>query len=86
MYAIVFTKRAAKDISLLKSAKLDSKVKALINVIRKNPYQSPPSYEKLQGDFQGAYSRRINIKHLLVHEVFEKDRIIKIISVWSHYE
>ncbi len=86
MYSIVFTKKAAADIPKLKGARLDSKAKALIEVIRKNPYQAPPPYEKLQGDLQGAYSRRINIKHRLVYEVLEEEKTVKIISLWTHYE
>jgi len=85
MYSIVYTKKAVNDIPKLKSAKLDKKAKALIELIRENPYQTPPSYEKLQGDLQGAYSRRINIKHRLVYEVFEEEQTVKIISLWTHY-
>jgi len=86
MYSIVYTKKAVNDIPNLKAANLDKKAKALINLIRENPYQSPPPYEKLLGDLQGAYSRRINIKHRLVYEVLEKELTIKIISLWMHYE
>lgn len=86
MYSIVYTKRAKNDIPNLKAEKLDKKAKALIELIRENPYQAPPSYEKLQGDLQGAYSRRINVKHRLVYEVFEEEQIVKIISLWTHYE
>ena len=85
MYSIVYTKKAVNDIPNLKSAKLDKKAKALIELIRENPYQTPPPYEKLQGDLQGAYSRRINIKHRLVYEVFEEEQTVKIISLWTHY-
>lgn len=81
MYSIVYTKKAVNDIPKLKSAKLDKKAKALIELIRENPYQTPPPYEKLQGDLQGAYSRRINIKHRLVYEVFEEEQTVKIISL-----
>lgn len=86
MYSIVYTKKAAKDIQYLKSAKLDKKAKTLIEIIKENPYQTPPPYEKLQGDLLGAYSRRINIKHRLVYEVLENEEIIKIVSLWTHYE
>lgn len=86
MYLIVYTKKARNDIQNLKASKLEQKAKALIELIRKNPYQNPPSYEKLQGDLQGAYSRRINVKHRLVYEVFEEERVVKIISLWTHYE
>ena len=86
MYSIVYTKKATNDIRNIKSAKLANKAKALIGLIRENPYQTPPPYEKLQGDLQGAYSRRINIKHRLVYEVLEEERTVKIISLWTHYE
>ena len=69
MYQIIYTKKAAEDIPKLKAAKLDKRAKALIEVIRGTPYQTPPPYEKLMGDLQGAYSRRINLKHRLVYEV-----------------
>lgn len=86
MYTIVYTKKAAADIPKLKTAKLDKKAKALIELIRENPYQTPPPYEKLVGDLQGALSRRINIKHRLVYEVLEEEQTVKIISLWTHYE
>lgn len=86
MYSIVYTKKAANDIPNLKAAKLEKKAKALIDLIRENPYQTPPPYEKLQGDLQGAYSRRINIKHRLVYEVLEDEKAVKIISLWTHYQ
>ena len=86
MYKIVYTKAAAKDVPKLKAAHLDAKAKALIDVIRCNPYQTPPSYEKLVGDLQGLYSRRINIQHRLVYEVIEEVKIIKIVSLWTHHE
>lgn len=85
MYKIVYTKAAVKDIPKLKAAHLDIKAKALIEVIKENPYQKPPRYEKLVGDLEGLYSRRINIRHRLVYEVFESEKIIKIISLWIHY-
>lgn len=86
MYKIVYTKTAVKDIPKLKAAHLDNKAKALIEVIRVNPYQSPPSYEKLVGDMQGLYFRRINVQHRLVYEVLEEMNTIKIVSLWTHYE
>jgi len=86
MYSIVYTKKSINDIPKLKDAKLENKAKALIDLIRDNPYQTPPSYEKLLGDLQGVYSRRINIKHRLVYEVYEDARVVKIISLWSHYD
>lgn len=85
-YEIAYTKRAVKDIPNLKGAKLDEKTKALIKILKDNPYQNPPPYEKLVGDLQGAYSRRINSKHRLVYQVYEKEQTVKILSMWSHYE
>lgn len=86
MYRIVYTKTATKDIPKLKSAHLDGKAKSLIEIIRENPFQNPPPYEKLMGDLNGAYSRRINVQHRLVYEVYESEKTIKIISLWTHYE
>ena len=86
MYEIIYTKTAVKEIQKLKEAKLDKRTKILIDIIRKNPFQVPPAYEKLVGDLQGLYSRRINIKHRLVYQVLENEKIIKIISLWTHYE
>lgn len=86
MYTIVYTKEVAKDIPKLKAAKLDKKAKALVEVVRSNPYQTSPPYEKLVGELQGAYSRRINIKHKLVYEVLEEEQTVKIISLWTHYQ
>ena len=86
MYKIVYTKKAVKDIAKLKSAKLDEKARSLIELVRKDPFQTPPPYEKLLGDLSGAYSRRINVKHRFVYEVLEKDKIIKILSMLTHYD
>lgn len=86
MYKIVYTKTALKDIPKLKSAHLDETAKNLIEVIRSNPFKTPPPYEKLVGDMTGAYSRRINIKHRLVYQIYENEKTVKIISLWSHYE
>lgn len=86
VYKIVYTKRAVNDIKNLKSAKLDKKAKVLIELVRENPFQTPPPYEKVLGDLKGAYSRRINIKHRFVYEVLENEKTIKILSMWSHYE
>ena len=86
MYKIIYTKKAAADIPLLRAAKIDVKAKALIELIKLNPYQTPPRYEKLRGDLDGALSRRINIQHRLVYEVLEEINSVKIISMWSHYD
>lgn len=85
-FEIVYTKRALKDIPKLKSAGLANKAKALIKLLKQNPFKTPPRYEKLQGDLKGAYSRRINIQHRLIYEVVETEYKVKIISMWTHYE
>ncbi len=85
-YKIVYTKRSLKDIPRLKASKLDQKAKNLIALIKENPWQTPPPYDKLRGDLQGAVSRRINIQHRLVYQVIEEDTTVKIISMWTHYE
>lgn len=86
MYKIVYTKTAVKDIPKLKSAGLDTKARALIDLIKANPFQKPPSFEKLVGDLNGLYSRRINIQRRLVYQVYEDEKVIKIISLWTHYD
>ena len=86
MYKIVYTKTAVKDIPKLKSAGLDTKARALIDLIKANPFQKPPSFEKWVGDLKGLYSRRINIQHRLVYQVYEDEKIIKIISLWTYYD
>lgn len=86
MYTILVTKQALKDLPKLTSIGLDKKAKALIELLKKNPFQNPPSYEKLVGDMDGLYSRRINIKHWLVYQVYKRDKIVKIVSAWSCYE
>lgn len=85
-WQILYTKKAMADIPRLKAARLDGKARALIELLRENPYQTPPPFEKLQGDLSGACSRRINIKHRLVYEVLEDQRAVKLISMWTHYE
>lgn len=86
MYRIVFTRAAEEDIPKLKAAHLDTKAKRLIDVLRQNPFQTPPPYEKLRGNLEGAYSRRLNIKHRLVYQVLREQETVKIISMWTHYE
>ena len=86
MYRIIYSKAAVKAIPLLKSAKLDTRAKALIALIEQNPFQNPPPYEKLVGNYKGAYSRRINHQHRFVYEVFEETKTIRVLSMWTHYE
>ena len=85
-YKVVYTKKSLKDIPKLKASKLDQKARNLIALIRENPWQTPPPYEKLRGDLQGAVSRRINIQHRLVYQVIEEESTVKIISMWTHYD
>ena len=85
-YKVVYTKNAAKDISNLKAANLANKAQNLIELIKENPFQNPPPYEKLLGNLSGLYLKRINIQHRLVYEVLEDIKAVKIISMWSHYE
>ena len=85
-WEIVYTKQAQKDAKKLSSANLKDKAKHLINIIKENPYQNPPPYEKLIGDLSGSYSRRINIQHRLVYQVYEKEKTIKVIRLWTHYD
>ena len=84
MWIIKFTKNAEKDKKLIKSAGLEERVKKLLNLIAKNPFQNPPSYEKLVGDLQGYYSRRINLQHRLVYKVYEDINTVVVYSMWSH--
>ncbi len=86
MRQVVFTKQAQKDAKKIAQSNLRSHVEALLSVLQKDPFQNPPSYEKLIGDLAGAYSRRINIQHRLVYQVLKKRQIVRVISMWTHYE
>ena len=85
-YEIIFERAALKDAKKIKRSQLDEKVDALLDLLSVNPWQNPPPYEKLSGDYDGVCSRRITLKHRLVYEVFEEERVVKIIRMWSHYE
>ena len=85
-WEVVFTRDAQKDAKKISSAGFKVKVEDLLAVLADNPYQNPPPYEKLVGDLSGAYSRRINIHHRLVYQVLDKEKIVKVIRMWSHYE
>ncbi len=84
-YKILYSKEAQKDAKNLSAAGLADKGKELIEIIKCNPFQTPPSYEKLVGNLSGAYSRRINIKHRLVYQVIEESKTVRILRMWSHY-
>ena len=86
MWQVVFTKRVLKDAKKLFVAGLRSKAEALLDILRENPYQTPPSFEKLIGDLSGAYSRRINIQHRLVYQILDDEKTVKVIRMWTHYE
>jgi len=85
-WKIVFTNMAQKDAKKIKRAGLKSKAEELLSVIKKKPFQNPPSYEKLVGDLSGAYSRRINIQHRLVYQIIAEEKVVKVIRMWTHYE
>ena len=86
MWQVKFTKEAEKDKKLLKTAGLSEKAKKLLNVLSVNPYQIPPSYEKLVGNLKGYYSRRINIQHRIVYRVFDDMKTVVVHAMWTHYE
>ena len=86
MWRVVFTKQALKDAKKLSTAGLRSKVNTLLNILRENPYQTPPPFEKLIGDLSGAGSRRINIQHRLVYQIIDDQNTVKVIRMWTHYE
>jgi len=84
-WTIVYSKQAQKDAKKLTAAGLRSKAEELLRILSNDPYQNPPSFEKLVGDLHGAYSRRINIQHRLVYEVFIEERTVRILRMWTHY-
>lgn len=86
MWQIVYTKQAEKDSKKIVRAGLKEKVEMILNILADNPFQIPPPYEKLLGDLAGAYSRRINIQHRLVSQVLKREKAVKIIRMWTHYE
>ena len=85
-WKIVYTKQAQKDAKKITQSGLKNKAQVLLDILKENPLQNPPSYEKLVGDLAGAYSRRINIQHRLVYQLYEKEKIVKVIRMWTHYE
>ena len=85
-WKLIFTAQAQKDAKKLSSAGLRPKAEKLLEILRKNPYQTPPTFEKLVGDLSGAYSRRINLQHRLVYQILENLRTVKVIRMWTHYE
>ena len=86
MWRVVFTRQAQKDAKKVASSGLRSKAEHLLGILKKNPFQSPPPFEKLVGDLTGAYSRRITIQHRLVYQVLKREKIVKVLRMWTHYE
>jgi Txe/YoeB family toxin of toxin-antitoxin system len=85
-WQLVYTRQAQKDARKLTAAGLRRKAEYLLEILKQNPFQSPPPFEKLVGDLEGAYSRRINIQHRLVYQVLKRDKTVKVIRMWTHYE
>lgn len=85
-WQLVFTKQAQKDARKLSASELGSKAESQLRILRKDPFQQPPPFEKLVGDLSGAYSRRINIRHRLVYQVLRDIKTVKVIRMWTHYE
>ena len=85
-WQILYAKQSLKDAKKLSASGLKAKAEELIGILRVNPLQNPPSFEKLVGDLDGAYSRRINIQHRLVYEIFVEERAVRVLRMWTHYE
>lgn len=85
-WKVVYTKQAQKDAKKLKSAGLKEKALGVLDILEKNPFQTPPLFEKLVGDLTGAYSRRINIQHRIVYQIYKEIKTVKVIRMWTHYE
>ncbi|EKD26281.1 MAG: addiction module toxin, Txe/YoeB family [uncultured bacterium] len=85
-WELVYTSQAQKDAKKITKANLRNKAEVLLKILAENPYQTPPKYEKLVGDLEGAFSRRINIQHRLVYQIIPELKIIKVLRMWTHYE
>ena len=83
---LAYSKFAVKDAKKLSAAGLKDKAQALLDILGGNPFQNPPPFEKLVGDLTGAYSRRINIQHRLIYEVFRKEKTVRVLRMWTHYD
>jgi len=86
IWSVVYAKQALKDAKKVKASGLKEKAQALLDVLESDPFQNPPPFEKLVGDLSGAYSRRINIQHRLVYEVFSEQRTVRVLRMWTHYD
>jgi toxin YoeB len=85
-WRLLYTKAAQRDARKLEAAGLKPKAQALLEILERDPYQTPPPFEKLVGDLSGAYSRRINIQHRLVYQIMDEERVVKVLRMWTHYE
>ena len=85
-WKLVYTKQAQKDAKQLSAAGLRPKAESILEILKRNPFQTPPPFEKLVGDLKGAYSRRMNIQHRIVYQVLKRYKTVKIIRMWTHYE
>jgi len=85
-WSLVYTRQAQKDAEKLAAASLKPKAEALLAILAENPYQTPPTFEKLVGDLSGAYSRRISLQHRLVYQVLDDARTVKVLRMWTHYQ
>ena len=86
MYRIIYSSQAQKDAKKANKSGLKNNIQKIIKILKKNPYQKPPSFEKLIGSLAGSYSRRINIQHRLVYQIYDEEKIVKILRMWTHYE
>ncbi|MBF0478564.1 MAG: Txe/YoeB family addiction module toxin [Candidatus Omnitrophica bacterium] len=85
-WKVIFTKQAQSDAKRLLNVGLKPKALMILNILEQNPFQNPPSYEKLVGDLTGFYSRRINIQHRIVYQIYKKEMVVKVVRMWTHYE
>ncbi len=85
-WRIVYSRHAQKDAKKLANSNLKSKAKAMLHILNEDPFQNPPAFEKLVGDLAGAYSRRINIQHQIVYQVFVEEQTVKVLRMWTRYE
>jgi len=85
-WTLIYTKKAQKDARKLAQCGLKKKALMMLELLAQNPYSTPPPYEKLVGDLTGAYSRRINIQHRIVYQIYDREMVVKIIRMWTHYE
>jgi len=86
VWRVVFTRQAQKDARRLAASNLKPKAEYLLGILKRDPFQTPPPFERLLGDLSGTFSRRINVQHWLVYQVLQRDRVVKVICMWTHYE